>query len=283
MHTCACPFAEGRLNICTPLYQQNSHSTYRNVVLLRGMLSDSHCGWVLTLHFDPFRTPRGTKSVESIVRSILSNVKPFVVPENPEDTLQVLKDLANRVVYLEKELETLQKREHEQQHKMMEDSPSSSTTVGSPRPPANTYYTPVYTPAHVESEHQGPNPGYEEHETEPPVANLVKAVINQLAVSTPAPAHLQSEELEQHLREPENSEVAWNTGTGTSEVGGGDLWPCRSIGEEAVKAGSLPPTAHSKRKEFWNVHSVSPPFIFLFSSAPNLLPVASWDGHSRPL
>jgi len=31
-----------------------------------------------------FRMPRGTKTIQSIVKSILSNTKPYVVPEDPK-------------------------------------------------------------------------------------------------------------------------------------------------------------------------------------------------------
>ncbi|KAL0566242.1 Gypsy retrotransposon integrase-like protein 1 [Marasmius crinis-equi] len=49
-------------------------------------------------------TPRGQKTVPSLVKSILSPTKPYIIPENPEQIRQVLTSLAYRIVTLEEQL-----------------------------------------------------------------------------------------------------------------------------------------------------------------------------------
>ncbi|KAJ8089007.1 hypothetical protein PM082_014254 [Marasmius tenuissimus] len=196
----------------------------------------TECTHVLALsqkkHGPPKGTPRGTKTVQSIAKSILSTSRPYVVPGNQEDTLRILKDLARRVVDLEEQLEAFKKREHDRQN-FATTTPDSSVTSESSRTPMITHYTPAYTPTYAESENEGQVSG-----DETSTMNLVKAVVNQLAISTPAPAHLQTSKLAQYLREPDS----------TSD---GDLAPCgNSMGRQGL---SVP--ARPKRKEFWDTHS----------------------------
>ncbi|KAL0566243.1 Gypsy retrotransposon integrase-like protein 1 [Marasmius crinis-equi] len=53
----------------------------------------------------PKGTPRGRKTVQSLVKLILSTTKPYEIPEDPESVRQILVDLAQRIVTLEKVLE----------------------------------------------------------------------------------------------------------------------------------------------------------------------------------
>ncbi|KAL0063792.1 Gypsy retrotransposon integrase-like protein 1 [Marasmius tenuissimus] len=188
----------------------------------------------------PKGTPLGTKSIQSIIKSILSTSKPYVVPEKPEDTLHILKDLANRIVYLEEQLEAFGKRERERQTSAM-NSPNSSATNVSPRPPMDTYYTPAYTPA-AETENEGQNSGDED---DSPTSDLVKAVVKHLAISTPTSAHPLTSQLARHFREPDEPESS------TSDE---NNWPHgNEMGRQSVEAVSMP--SRPKRKEFWDIQS----------------------------
>ncbi|KAK1221481.1 Gypsy retrotransposon integrase-like protein 1 [Marasmius sp. AFHP31] len=190
----------------------------------------------------PKGTPRGTKSVQCIVRTILSTSKPYVVPENMEETLLILKELANRVNYLEEQSEAHKRRVRGWRNPATDSE--SSTASGPPRPSINTYFSPAYTPTHVES-----GIGREEKDNDSSTADLVKAVVNQLAISTgPGPSHPQTESLEQHSRDSESSTAAW-IGVSTSEPGTSNAWPYRK-GQESAKT-----PARGKRKEFWSVLS----------------------------
>ncbi|KAK1221480.1 Gypsy retrotransposon integrase-like protein 1 [Marasmius sp. AFHP31] len=195
----------------------------------------------------PKGTPRGTKNVQYLVRYILStSARPYVVPENPEDTRLILTELANRIVYLEEQLEALQKRERNQQN-FEADSPESSTMSTSPTLPTNYYYAPAYTPAYVENGDVR-NPGSaKEEDADPSTADLVNAVVNQLAVSTGSVlSHSQTGDLEQHLSETEGSGVARGEHS-TSGPGTSNAW-LYGKGQESAKT----PT-RGKRKEFWSV------------------------------
>ncbi|KAL0068061.1 Gypsy retrotransposon integrase-like protein 1 [Marasmius tenuissimus] len=201
-------------------------------------------------------TPRGTKNVQCLVRSILSTSRPYVVPENPEDTRLILTELANCIVYLEDQLEALQKRERNQQNSAA-DSPESSTTNTSPILPTTNYYTPAYKPAYVENGDVRNLGGAKEEDADSSTADLVNAVVNQLAVSTGSVLpHSQTGALEQHLKEPEGGEGARGE-TSTSGPGTGNAWPYGK-GQEPAKT-----PARGKRKEFWSVLSVGPQFPFL--------------------
>ncbi|KAJ8088931.1 Gypsy retrotransposon integrase-like protein 1 [Marasmius tenuissimus] len=196
----------------------------------------------------PKGTPRGTKNVQCLVRSILSTSRPYVVPENPEDTRLILTELANRIVYLEDQLEALQKRERNQQSSAA-DSPESSTTNTSPILPTTNSYTPAYKPAYVENGDVRNLGGAKEEDADPSTADLVNAVVNQLAVSTGSVLpHSQTGALEQHLKEPEGGEGARGE-TSTSGPGTGNAWPYGK-GQEPAKT-----PACGKRKEFWSVLS----------------------------
>ncbi|KAJ8088955.1 hypothetical protein PM082_014202 [Marasmius tenuissimus] len=180
----------------------------------------------------PKGTPRGTRTVQSIAKSFLSTSRLYVVPDIPGDTLRILKDLARRVVDLEEQLEAFENREHSRQT-FATTTPDSSVTNERSRPLMITHYTPAYTPTYMESENEGQVSG-----DETSTMNLVKAVVNQLAISTPAPAHLQTSELAQYLKEPDS----------TSD---GDLAPCgNSMGRQGSSVPACP-----KRKEFWDIHS----------------------------
>ncbi|KAL0062251.1 Gypsy retrotransposon integrase-like protein 1 [Marasmius tenuissimus] len=213
-------------------------SRRRDAVLPKGKLS------VVNILHGPstyisnsLRTSRGTKTVQSVAKSILSTSRPYVVPDNPEDTLRILKDLTRRVVDLEEQLEAFKKWEHDRQV-FATTTPDLSVTNESFRigTPMITHYTPAYTPTYMESENEGQVSG-----DETSTVNLVKAVVNQLAISTPAPAHPQTGELAQYLKEPDS----------TSD---GNLTPCgNSMGRQSAKGLSVP--ARAKRKEFWDIHS----------------------------
>ncbi|KAK1221337.1 Gypsy retrotransposon integrase-like protein 1 [Marasmius sp. AFHP31] len=188
----------------------------------------------------PKGTPRGTKSIQSIAKSILSTSKPYVIPEEQEDTLSILKELASHVLYLEEQLEAFGNRERERQTSAM-NSPDSSATNVSPRP-MDTYYTPAYTPALVETENEGQD---SEDEDDSPTMDLVKAVVKHLAISTPTSAHPQTSQLAQYFREPDEPESS------TSDE---KLWPRgNEMGRQSAKAVSTP--ARPKRKEFWDIQS----------------------------
>ncbi|KAJ8088932.1 Gypsy retrotransposon integrase-like protein 1 [Marasmius tenuissimus] len=191
----------------------------------------------------PKGTPRGTKSIQCIVRTILSTSKPYIVPENTEETLLILKELANRVAYLEEQSEAHKKRMRGWRS-LATDSESSAAS-GPPRPPINTYFSPAYTPTHVES-----GIGREEKDNDSSTADLVKAVVNQLAISTgPDPSCSQTEDLEQHSRDSESNTVPWS-GTSTSGPGTSNTWPYGK-GQESVNT----PARQNRRKEFWSVLS----------------------------
>ncbi|KAJ8089031.1 Gypsy retrotransposon integrase-like protein 1 [Marasmius tenuissimus] len=190
----------------------------------------------------PKGTPRGTKSIQSIAKSILSTSKPYVVPEKPEDTLRILKDLASHVVYLEEQLEAFGKRERSRQTSAI-NSPDSSATNVSPRPPMDTYYTPAYTPALAETENEGPENSGDEDDS--PTMDLVKAVVKHLTISTPMPAHPQTSQLAQYFREPDELE------SNTSDK---NFWPRgNEMGKQSANEVSM--SSRPKRKEFWDIQS----------------------------
>ncbi|KAL0059497.1 hypothetical protein AAF712_013762 [Marasmius tenuissimus] len=172
-----------------------------------------------------------------------SRTRNAVLPKDYlEDTLRILKDLARCVVNLEEQFEAFKKREHARQIFAMT-TPDSSVTNKSSQTPMIAHYTPAYMPTYVESENEGQNSG-----DETSTMNLVKAVVNQLAISTPAPAHPQTSKLTQYLREPDSNSDR-------------DLAPCgNSMGRQSAKGLSVP--AHPKRKEFWDIHSVSSQLYF---------------------
>ncbi|KAL0063791.1 Gypsy retrotransposon integrase-like protein 1, partial [Marasmius tenuissimus] len=149
--------------------------------------------------------------------------------------LRILKDLPRHIIDLEEQLEAFKKREHARQI-FATTTPDSSVTNKASGTPMITHYTPAYTPTYVEGENEGQVSG-----DETSTVNLVKAVVNQLAISTPAPAHPQTSELAQYLREPDSNSD-------------GDLTPCgNSMGRQSAKGLSVP--ARLKRKEFWDIHS----------------------------
>ncbi|KAL0576631.1 Gypsy retrotransposon integrase-like protein 1 [Marasmius crinis-equi] len=114
----------------------------RNAGLLKGafiQIIDHHTNSDLNLSA-VFSTPRGQKTVQSLVRSILSSTKPYELPEDPESIQQVLVDLAERIVSLEQQLEEA-KRAHVLNGDTMHSSPASasSTVVLSTTKPCPTH------------------------------------------------------------------------------------------------------------------------------------------------
>ncbi|KAL0068063.1 Gypsy retrotransposon integrase-like protein 1 [Marasmius tenuissimus] len=160
--------------------------------------------------------------------------------ENTEETLLILKELANRVAYLEEQSEAHKKRMRGWRS-LATDSESSAAS-GPPRPPINTYFSPAYTPTHVES-----GIGREEKDNDSSTADLVKAVVNQLAISTgPDASCSQTEDLEQHSRDSESNTVPWS-GTSTSGPGTSNdvaVWERTRVRKHA---------GSSKSEEGWQV------------------------------
>ena len=176
------------------------------------------------------RSRRGTKSIKSIVKSILSNTKPYVVPEDPNALRKVLVDLANRIVELEGLLEEF-KRD------------GDTKLLSSPPIPASlmtTYYTPASAP-NPESD------GYELHEEpDAPTAELIKDSVKIDHVKT------------RHFGQSSSvSLLASAVGEGQDSVAG-EIPLQRKKGPSELEQRNPKHNVMNvnRRAEFWNVHSV---------------------------
>ncbi|KAL0569068.1 Gypsy retrotransposon integrase-like protein 1 [Marasmius crinis-equi] len=81
----------------------------------------------------PKGTPRGQKTLKSLVRSILSTTKPYEIPEDTKSVREILVDLAQRIVTLEKALEETTRA----QFQLAPRTPSTPSTV-CPAPQSST-------------------------------------------------------------------------------------------------------------------------------------------------
>ncbi|KAK1217366.1 Gypsy retrotransposon integrase-like protein 1 [Marasmius sp. AFHP31] len=101
----------------------------------------------------PKGTPRGRKTIQSLVKCILSTTKAYTIPDDPTMLRQILVDLASRIVELE---EKLQEKERERESISNASPPpaNAATTATSKNAPSimKTYYTPASSPAHIEQE-----------------------------------------------------------------------------------------------------------------------------------
>ncbi|KAL0576620.1 Gypsy retrotransposon integrase-like protein 1, partial [Marasmius crinis-equi] len=166
----------------------------------------------------PKGTPRGQKTVPTLVKSILSTEKPFVIPEDPESIRQILVALANRIVALEEQLEEKEREGGE-----------SPAATGSPSM-MSAYYTPA-------SSVPSPRAG-DETDASASATGLARDVVKQLKLE-----HTQT----RHFGQSSNMELlvsAIDLNKDAKE--GGRVRHAQRPVERIIPI--------SRRPEFWSVH-----------------------------
>ncbi|KAK1215041.1 Gypsy retrotransposon integrase-like protein 1 [Marasmius sp. AFHP31] len=144
--------------------------------------------------FSSNRTPRGQKTVQSLVKAILSTTKVFIIPEDPAMIRQILIDLASRIVELEE-------KEKEQGRESLLTTSRASSPAGNPTTTTKTtgtttpsimsmYYTPASSPARIEQGSDGTNNGNKGTVSSTGEIELVESFMRQLRIDNQQDRHL---------------------------------------------------------------------------------------------
>ncbi|KAL0065404.1 Gypsy retrotransposon integrase-like protein 1 [Marasmius tenuissimus] len=178
-------------------------------------------------------TPRGTKSIQSIVKSILSETKPYVVPEDPKALRQLVMDLAKRIVDLEEQLEELKSADGSKSSPNT--SPPMSTSM------ISTFYTPASTPAPDHDCKYNEDP-------DAPTSDLILDFVKHLKLDHAHTRHFgQSSSLTLLMSAVGESQTS-TTGEDLNQNKKRAFEPERALPKRA-------PMNVNRRGEFWNVHS----------------------------